>query len=465
MTGVEPVPDAVFFREWDARSAGQRRSLARARSVRELAGLAGYRPAVLTVVGSKGKGTTATYASGWLAAAGHSVVTVTSPSLRASTERIRVDGTAVAGPTLARLGQRLAAAIRRLPPGAGPDPGYLSPSGLFTLAGLLLAAERSADYLVLEAGRGGRSDEVSLLAATVVAVTPIFAEHLAQLGGSPAAVVTDKLGVVGPATRAVVVARQPDQPTWRRVRAAVAARTAGRLAAEPLPAERLAAGPLPAGRLAAGPPPAERLPDTVPDLPDRLLPPGLGRANARLGCLAAARLLAVTSRPAPPAPAVAATLASVRLPGRLSVHELPGTRTRVVVDMAVNAPGFHAAVRYARSVLGGIDHVLLSLPDDKDWAGAVAALAGLPVTMVPVPASHLRYTRHRPAGWRVHPARGLDRAHLSGLGDRLLALGTVSFAGLVLALLEVPTAVAFRAPAATPADAPERPIRVSRPVR
>lgn len=158
-------PDTVFFREWDSRLPGQHRSLDRARAVRDRLGLASH-PPVLTVVGSKGKGTAASYASAYLAAAGHRVVTVTSPSLRHTTERIRVDGAAVDEATLARLGDRLAAAIRELPP---PRDCYLSPSGLFTLAGLLLARELPAGYLVLEAGRGGRSDEVSLVEPAVVA--------------------------------------------------------------------------------------------------------------------------------------------------------------------------------------------------------------------------------------------------------------------------------------------------------
>lgn len=170
-------PDTVFFREWDSRLPGQHRSLDRARAVRDRLGLASH-PPVLTVVGSKGKGTAASYASAYLAAAGHRVVTVTSPSLRHTTERIRVDGAAVDEATLARLGDRLAAAIRELPP---PRDCYLSPSGLFTLAGLLLARELPAGYLVLEAGRGGRSDEVSLVEPAVVAITAIFDEHLAEL--------------------------------------------------------------------------------------------------------------------------------------------------------------------------------------------------------------------------------------------------------------------------------------------
>lgn len=213
--------DRVFFQEWDSRQPGERRSLDRARELLASLDLGPPRPVargpapaapatvssdgmstrttpVLVVVGSKGKGTAASYASAYLCAAGARIVTVTSPSYRDTTERIRVDGTAVDPATLAGLGERLGAAIARLPGRAGA--GYLSPSGLFTAAGLLLAREERAGLVVLEAGRGGASDEVSLVDPTVVAVTAIFEEHLAELGGTLAAIVADKCGVIGPGT-------------------------------------------------------------------------------------------------------------------------------------------------------------------------------------------------------------------------------------------------------------------------
>lgn len=405
------MPDAPFFREWDTRRPGARRSLDRARTLLGRAGLDPPGPGVVVVVGSKGKGTAAIYASAYLAAGGRRVVTVTSPALRDNTERIRVNGRAVSAATLATLGRRLQTLIE--PP--GPEAGYLSPSGLFTIAGLLHARDCGADHVVLEAGRGGASDEVSLVAPDAVAITPVFDEHLAELGGSLAAVVEDKCAVVRARTRAVVVGPQPAQ-TRRLIESAVATRGA-----------------------------AIRDPDA--DLvPAGLLPPGLGRANARLGCTAAARLLGA----APDGTVLDRVLRSVNLPGRLSVHQVPGTPARVLVDAAVNRDGYAAALAYARTRLGGVDHVLLSLPDDKDLPGAVAELASpaaAPVTFVTVPASHLRYTRPLPPGWRTVAADRLDQDLIASLGDRIVALGTVSFVGHLLAVLGVPTATAFDTPA------------------
>lgn len=418
--------DEVFFREWDARRPGERRSLDRARALLARAGLAEPPAEVLTVVGSKGKGTAAVYASAYLCAAGHRVVTVTSPSLLRTSERIRVDGEEIDEATLAGLGERLGARLTGLPPRT-PGAGYLSPSGLFMLAGLLHAGAVGADYAVLEAGRGGRSDEVSLVAPAVVAVTPIFDEHLDLLGGSLAAVVEDKCGVIAAATRAVVVGPQPGA-TGGLIHDRVAARSGGRLAAIDVTGE------------AAGVP-GQLLP------PEHVLPPGLGRGNARLGCAAAARLLA-----APPDRSVLEqVLGSVSLPGRLSVHPLPGTGTELLIDSAVNRTGFSAAAGYAAARPGRVDHVLLSLPDDKDLPGAVEQFRdGTSVTFVTVTASHLRFTRPLPAAWTRVPAAEVDRAYLARLGRRILALGTVSFVAHLLRLVGADTAVAFRPPSTPP---------------
>ncbi len=127
----------VFFQEWRERRPGRQRSLSRAADLmRELGFPEPSGVPVLGVVGSKGKGTTATYASAHLAAAGLRVVTVTGPSFRAHRERVRVNGLASGDAEIAALAEEIEAARRRLLPADG---GYLAPSGLFHIAGLLRA--------------------------------------------------------------------------------------------------------------------------------------------------------------------------------------------------------------------------------------------------------------------------------------------------------------------------------------
>ncbi|RFU37117.1 hypothetical protein DZF91_34525 [Actinomadura logoneensis] len=393
--------DQVFFREWTARRPGSRRSVVRARALAEALGspALGSPPGdvpVLAVVGSKGKGTAATYAAATLAAAGLRVVSVMSPGHRSNRDRIRVDGRALSPAEFASLASRLAAAMETLPPPTPPSDGYLSPAGLFTLAGLVHARDVGADVVVLEAGMGGGSDEISLFPATVVAVTPIFAEHVGVLGDTVEEIAAEKAAVIVPETRAVVSAPQSDEVT----------------------AVLDAFGDVDVA---------------VDDSWDGLLPPGLGRANARTGLLAGLRMAEVLGRP--PADArLREVLRTVVLPGRLSPHERDGIE--VLADSAINRTGVAAAVEAARARWGTVDHVLVCLPDHKDLDGAIAELDGLPVTFVRLPQAHLRFTRPLPSSWDVLDAAELSMEALAARGRHLLAVGTVYFVGLLLDVLD-----------------------------
>lgn len=406
----------AFYAEWRRRAPGARRDLGRAARLAGALGVAAPPAPVLTVVGSKGKGTAATYASAWLAASGARVLTVTGPGLRADAERIRLDGVSIGDRRLGELGERIREATAALPP--PPRGGYLSPSGLFTLAGLLHARDAGADLLVLEAGMGGVSDETGLFPPSVVAICQIFAEHVGVLGDTPAEIAADKAAVAAPATSAVV--SLPQSPgVASAIRATVAARTGGAVTPEVVES---GAGGVPRG----------------------LLPPGLGGPNAELGCVAARRLLEATGRRAPSADRRDAVLSTVVLPGRCSRHRVPGTRATVFVDSAVDGTGAARALAEAYRRWDRIDHVLVCLPDHKDVPGVAAELAGLPVTYVRMPdRERLAFTRAIPGGWSAADVAELTTTRLAALGERLVVLGTVYFTGRILDLVGARTDRAF----------------------
>ncbi|MCW2888892.1 MAG: hypothetical protein JWL58_5754 [Streptosporangiaceae bacterium] len=419
----------VFFREWQRRRPGQTRSVDRARALATEVGLLEPGVPVLTVVGSKGKGTAATFASAYLAAAGLRVCTVTSPALRSDRERIRVDGRALSEREFRDVAGRLGRALDALPE---PGDGYLSPSGLFTLGGVLQARTAGADVIVLEAGRGGRSDEVSLFPPAVAAFTPIFAEHVGVLGDTPAAIAEEKAGVTDAATGAVVSAPQSPEVTE------AIARTLRERGIT-----------------------LETLDEHHPAVPVDPLPGGFGRVNALLGCAAAKRLLEVRAMAAPPPGRLASVMSSVTVPGRLSWHPVPGTGSEILADCAISGPGVAAALAAARRRWGTIDHVFVCLPDDKDVAGAISELGDLPVTFIRLPYRRLGFTHPLPPGWQVGRADDLTRSILESSGEHVVALGTVYFVGRVLELLDARTDRLFTVPDHdlddTPDDRPGRP--------
>ena len=430
------TPEGFFLSEWRSRRLGEHRSLPRAHSLAAALGLLDQARPVLSVVGSKGKGTAAIYASACLVAAGQRVVTVTSPGYRRASERIRLNGRAIPAAVLWELGERLRAARRpvtcqaeagqvteagRAEAGRAEGCGYLAPTGLFTLAGVLHAQDVAADVIVLEAGMGGISDEISLFMPTVAALTPIFAEHVGKLGDTPAEIAREKAGIVAPTTRVVLTARQTAE-VEQEIMATVGKRSAGRVQVEVVDPGSTA-------------------------IPPSLLPAGLSAHNAELGCAAAGRLLDVIGHEnqAPRTHSeLVAVLSSVRLPGRLSRHELPGSRTELIVDAAINRAGIAAALAVAARWWTRVDHVLVCLPDHKDVSGAIRELAGLPVTFVRLPDEHLRFAQTLPADWTIIDAADLTRELVAGLGRRVMALGTVYFAGRVLDLADADTEQLFR---------------------
>jgi dihydrofolate synthase/folylpolyglutamate synthase len=444
-----------FFSEWaqpgPERPRDRTGSLERATALMRVLGLDTSRTPVLGVVGSKGKGSTATTAAAALSSAGLRTVLVTGPSFRSYRERVRVDGTSVTDVELDVLGARIDAARRELP-AVEEFGGHLAPSGLFLVAGLLHAVEVGADVCVLEAGMGGHRDELRLVGPEVVALGKVFAEHVGVLGDTVAQIAREKARVAGERTRALVRLPQTAEVA-AEVDAALAETTGGRVRAEVVDPD---------------------LPGVEP--PPALRPPGLSAASGVLGTAAAARMLDHLGRPPLDPERLHAVLSTVRLPGRLSRHTVPaGTGgasgrdgggsgraggvsggadgdlvgggsapdaeagAEVVVDSAIDRNGVAAALAHARGLWGGVDHVLLCLPDHKDVSGAVEVLGDLPVTAVRLPEAHLRFEHALPGHWDRMDAADLSPAVLRALGEHVLALGTVYFTGRVLEAVDAPT--------------------------
>lgn len=407
-----------FFAEWSARRPGQRRSLDRADALLRELGLDRPRVPVVGVVGSKGKGTTATYASAALSAAAVGNVLVTGPSFRSYRERVRHDGTSVSEEELAALSSELDRARLALPP-VEEFGGYLAPSGMFLLAGLLHARNTGARVCVLEAGMGGHRDELRLIGPEVVAMGKVFGEHLGVLGDTVPEIAREKARVAGVHTQALVSLPQNSE-VEDAVGDALAEATGNAVRAETVDPEAQSTWP-----------------------PPDLRPPGLSAASGVLGVAAADRMLGLLGDERASDDLLTRVLESVQLPARLSRHPVPGHAGEVIVDSAINGQGVAAALAHARALWGGVDHVLLCLPDHKDVAGAEEALAGVPVTAVRLPEAHLRFDHALPDQWSRIDADTVTPDSVAALGDRVLALGTVYFTGRVLETVEAPTDTLF----------------------
>lgn len=141
---------------------------------------------VITIAGTKGKGSCATITHNLLSAAGYRVGLFTSPHLRRYNERIRIADDEVSD-------AMLCAAFERIDQARGDV--SLTYFEFNALAALLCFDSAALDAWVLEVGMGGRLDAVNVIAADVAIVTSIGLDHTEWLGSDLNSIAREKAGI------------------------------------------------------------------------------------------------------------------------------------------------------------------------------------------------------------------------------------------------------------------------------
>ena len=162
----------------------------------------GVRPGcpVVTVGGTNGKGSTATFVERMFSAGGYRTGLYTSPHLLAYNERVRIAGALA---TDAELCAAFAAveAVRRDTP--------LTYFEFGTLAAFWLFARAELDAWVLEVGLGGRLDAVNVVDPDVAVVTTVAVDHTDFLGSTREAIGAEKAGIFRPGRPAICADADP----------------------------------------------------------------------------------------------------------------------------------------------------------------------------------------------------------------------------------------------------------------
>jgi len=159
------------------------------------------------VVGSKGKGSTATFISSALRACGYRVGSYTSPHVLDFTERISVGEQKEAHHITSQAWWRLVCQqMDSLVKVKGKYP-QLSFFETTTALALLYFQQERVDIAVLEAGMGGARDATNVTPNNrylLGIVTAVGMEHLEALGGSLESIVKSKVGIARPGKPLVV---------------------------------------------------------------------------------------------------------------------------------------------------------------------------------------------------------------------------------------------------------------------
>ncbi|QIN78786.1 bifunctional folylpolyglutamate synthase/dihydrofolate synthase [Rubrobacter marinus] len=306
---------------------------------------------VAQVVGTNGKGTTASALAAALEAAGHPAGAFLSPHVLSYTERVMVGGVPVSEGEFASA----MAGVMEVADCHGVPATQFE---ILTAGALEIFRDRGLRFAVLEAGLGARHDATTAAPAEVVVLTNVGLDHAEYLGGTVEEIAAEKLASVRPGSTLVL-----GTDDGRVVR--LARETCERVGASLV----------------------ELTDDRVGDSATADLPTHLAR-NARLGMRAAEVLL---GRPlAEEERGLAAR--GARLPARFEEFEVGGAR--VVVDGGHNPEGLAATLSAVRARFGGRRlTVVFGALQDKDVVSMLRA--------VEEQADGLVLTRPRGSGGRA----------------------------------------------------------------
>jgi dihydrofolate synthase/folylpolyglutamate synthase len=154
-----------------------------------------FKPRVITVGGTNGKGSCVAFLEAILRAADYRTGCYTSPHLLRYNERIRLDGAEASDQSICSAFERIDQARQET---------SLTYFEFGTLAALSLFAEAALDVVILEVGLGGRLDAVNIMQPDAALITSIGLEHTDWLGDTREAIAMEKAGILRPGKPAII---------------------------------------------------------------------------------------------------------------------------------------------------------------------------------------------------------------------------------------------------------------------
>lgn len=286
---------------------------------------------IVQVLGTNGKGSTATFLDSLARAHGLRCGLFTSPHFLSPRERILVNGLeADENDWLSAFNQIMSSV---------PNARELTYFEILTVAAMLIFKNRGLDVAIFEAGLGGKNDATSALPVSLHVFTPIDIDHAAVIGPDLRAIAKDKAAAIR-AGNPVFSSRQEEIPAQILRQAFLLAKTA---------------------------------PVFTNPVPDRT-PLGLCGAQQKINAglaQAAFEELAAMSGIAPQENLIAKGFASAFIPGRLQwAHD------GLLLDGGHNPHALCSVLPEAKKLLGEDINIIFSALSDKDWPQMTEILLG-----------------------------------------------------------------------------------------
>lgn len=157
--------------------------------------------------GTNGKGSTASILSHLLQQGGWDVGMFTSPYIVRFNERISVNGEGISDDDLIEMANRVKPLVDEL---QNSDLGSPTEFEVFTVIAMLYFSTVAVpDFVLLEAGLGGRLDSTNVIHPLLSIITNVGYDHLAILGNHIEEIASEKAGIIKSGTPVITAALEP----------------------------------------------------------------------------------------------------------------------------------------------------------------------------------------------------------------------------------------------------------------
>lgn len=171
----------------------KRLKLNRVRSILNILGNPQEYLKAIKIAGTKGKGSTANYISNILSTAGYKTGLYTSPHLYDFRERIKLNNKLITKKELIEVVAVVRKAIRKHLNQGGQKPTFFE---VYTICAFYYFYIKKTDFVVLEAGLGGRLDATNVARGIISVLTSISYEHMDKLGKKLESIAFEKASII-----------------------------------------------------------------------------------------------------------------------------------------------------------------------------------------------------------------------------------------------------------------------------
>lgn len=160
------------------------------------------------IAGTNGKGSVLAFTSSILSEAGYKTGRYLSPTVVSYLERIQIDGEWIPEEEFAGYVEEVKKAVARMETKGMAHPTVFE---IETAIAFLYFRDKRCDFVVLEAGLGGKHDATNIVENTVAAVfTSISRDHMGFLGDTLEEIAGDKAGIMKSGCAVVSAAQEPE---------------------------------------------------------------------------------------------------------------------------------------------------------------------------------------------------------------------------------------------------------------